>query len=157
MLHKRAYLPILLLSVFLLPSCKDFDKIEFTGVDKFVLKGMENNKVTFMAGIGVRNPSSVSFKVSAINLKTIVDGNYIGTLTADNMVRIPARSDSSYRMDFSLELASSLTALSNLYNLSQKKQVTIEMQGYVKARSHLVGRKVEVKEKQLIDVPSMNR
>jgi LEA14-like dessication related protein len=118
---------------------------------------MENNKVTFMAGIGVRNPSSVSFKVSAINLKTIVDGNYIGTLTADNMVRIPARSDSSYRMDFSLELASSLTALSNLYNLSQKKQVTIEMQGYVKARSHLVGRKVEVKEKQLIDVPSMNR
>lgn len=139
--------------VLLLLSCKDLNDIEITGVEGFKMRGMENNAITFAADIGVRNPASVGFKVSEINLKTTIDGNFIGTLTSPDRVKIPARSDSTYTMNFSLEIANIITSASSLYNLSRKNQVNVVMQGYVKARSGLITKKVEVNETRLMDVP----
>ncbi len=148
----RSLLIISLLLPLLL-SCKDLNDIEITGVEGFKMRGMENNAVTFAADIGVRNPASVGFKVSEINLKTTIDGNFIGTLTSPDRVKIPGRSDSTYTMNFSLELANIITSASALYNLSRKNQVNVVMQGYVKARSGLITKKVDVNETRLMDVP----
>lgn len=144
---------LFLLLPLLLLSCKGVHDITVTGAEGFSIRGMENNKVSFVADIGVLNPSSVGFKISEINLKTSVDGNFIGTLTSPDKVRIPARSDSSYRMNFSLEIGSILTSASTLYTLTRKKQVNVDMQGYVKARSWLMTRTIEIHETQVIDVP----
>jgi LEA14-like dessication related protein len=149
-MHQK--LLFLLLPVLLL-SCKGVNDITVTGAEGFSIRGMENNKVSFVADIGVLNPSSVGFKISEINLKTSVDGNFIGTLTSPDQVRIPAHSDSSYRMNFSLEIGNILTSASTLYTLSRKKQLNIDMQGYVKARSWLMTRTIEIHETQVIDVP----
>jgi hypothetical protein len=86
-----------------------------------------------------------------------VDGNFIGTLSITDPVRIKAKSDSSYSTDFSLQIANMLTGASTLYGISRKKQVTLEMQGFVRARKWFAFRKIDVSEKQRIDVPSLNR
>jgi|SRR5512133_1034607 LEA14-like dessication related protein len=143
------------LLLLLLLSCKGVEDITFTGVDHVVLKGIENNKVNFSANIGVYNPSSLPFRITEVNLKTSVDGNYIGTLSTANPVKIKAKSDTTYSADFSLEMANLLTGASTLYNLSRKKQVNVEMTGFVKARSWLKTKKVNVAEKRLMDVPSL--
>lgn len=148
---------LLLLIPLLILSCKGVNDISFTGVDDFEFRGLENNKISFSASVGVSNPSSIGFKVSEVNLKTSIDGVYIGTLTSGNTIRVAARSDSSYKMDFTINLANLLTGASTLYNASRKKKVEVEMNGYVKARSWLTVKKVDVNEKQLIDVPSINR
>jgi hypothetical protein len=57
-------------------------------------------------------------------------------------------------MDFSLEIANMLTSASTLYTLSRKKQVSVELQGYVKTRSWLMSKKIDVHETQVIDVPA---
>ena len=147
----------LILLIFLLTACGKVSDIQLTGIDDFEFKGMENNAVSFAATIGVSNPSSVGFTVSEVNLKTIVDGNFIGTLTANEKVRIKANSDSSYHMNFSLTMANILTGASSLYSLSRKKQVKVEMQGYVKARSWFTVRKVDILESRMIDVPAVGR
>jgi len=147
----------LLFIVTILTSCRGVQDIQITGVNGFELKGMENNRVSFSANIGVINPASLGFKISEVNLKTSIDGSFIGSLTTSNQVKIPARSDSTYHMNFSLELANLLTGASTLYNMSRKKQVTVNMQGYVKARSWFTVKKIDVNEMRLIDVPSVNR
>jgi LEA14-like dessication related protein len=139
--------------VLLLSSCTGLNNIGITGVEGFAVRGMENNAVSFAADIGVRNPASVGFKVREINLRTTIDGNFIGILTSPDRVKIPAKSDSTYTMNFSLELANLITSASALYNLSRKKQVNVVMQGYVKARSGLMTKKVDVNESRLLDVP----
>jgi len=153
----KGHLFLALLLLVLLSACKGVEGIQFKGVDEVVFTGMENNKINFSARIGVINPSSMGFKVSEVHLKTSIDGSYIGTLTTDDVVKIHAKSDSSYQMNFSLELANLLTGASTLYNMSRKKQVTVEMQGYVRARSWFTFKEVDVNEKRLIDVPSLNR
>jgi hypothetical protein len=146
-----------LIIIILSGGCKGLENIEITGADGFAFKGMENNKVTFSANIGVKNPSALGFKVSEVNLKTIVDNNFLGTLTTADHVKVPARSDSSYRMNFSLELANMLTGASTIYSLTRKKQVTIEMQGYVKARSWFTTKTVDIHETRIVDVPPLYR
>src|SRR5512145_2063026 len=146
---------LLMLIPLLVLSCKGVNDISFTGVDDFVFRGMENSKISFSATVGVSNPSSIGFRVSEVNLKTSIDGVYIGTLTSDNTIRVPARTDSTYNMDFTVNLSNLITGASTLYNASRKKKVEVEMNGFVKARSWLTVKKVDVNEKQLIDVPSI--
>jgi LEA14-like dessication related protein len=148
---------ILLLLTLLLTSCKGVDDIRFIGVDDFVFKGMENNKVNFSASIGVSNPSTMGFKISEINLKTSVDGVFIGTLSSSDMIKVPSRTDSAYHMNFSVDLANLISGASTLYNASHQKKVDVELRGYVKARSWFMVRKVDVNEKHLVDVPSFNK
>jgi len=147
---------VLIAALAVLLSCKGVNQISFTGVENVELLGVENNIVKFSGDIGIHNPSSASFRIREVNLKTSVDGNFIGTLMTDNPVRIKAKTDSSYHADFSLELANLVTGATTLYGLSRKKQVTVEMQGFVRARSWLAFRKIDVAEKRLIDVPSFN-
>jgi len=144
-------IPLLLLMI--LASCGKVSDIELTSVSGVEFIGMENSTLSFSADIGVSNPSSMGFTVSEINLKTTIDGNFIGTLTSPERVKIPPRSDSTYTMNFSLELANIITSASALYNLSRKNQVNVVMQGYVKARSGLATKKVDVNETRLMDVP----
>lgn len=148
---------LFLASLLFLAGCKGVDDITMTGVSGFELKSLENNTLAFTALVGVSNPSSTSFRVSEVNLKTLVDGNFLGTLTTNDRVRIPARSDSSYRMSFTLRLANLFTGAASLYGISQKSQVNIELQGHIRARSWLMTRKTEIRETRTVDVPSFNQ
>ncbi len=127
-----------------------------TGISDFKFKGINNDQISFSAVVGVSNPSKVGFHVSELNVKTIADGNFLGTLTTTDKIRIPARSDTSYRMNFTLKLANMLTGATSLYGLTRKKEVLVELQGYVKSRSFLVTRRTEIKESRKVAVPSMN-
>jgi len=146
-----------LLLIVLLTACAEVSDVQLTGISGFEFKGMENNAFSFSADVGVSNPSSVGFTVSEVNLKTIVDGNFIGTLSANDKIKIRAHSDTSYHLNFSLTMANLITGASTIYSLSRKKQVKVEMQGYVKARSWFTVRKIDVHESQVMNVPSIGR
>ena len=146
----------LLVILILVTGCKGVEDISMTGVSDFRFKGINNDVVSFSAVVGVSNPSRVGFHVSEVNVKTLADGNYIGTLSTTDKIRIAARSDTSYRMNFTLKLANVLTGASSLYSLSRKKEVLVELQGYVKSRSFLATHKTEIKESRKVAVPSMN-
>jgi LEA14-like dessication related protein len=152
--HRSLY--ILLLILVLVTGCKGVEDITMTGVSDFKFKGINNDLISFSAVVGVSNPSGIGFHISEVNVKTIADGNYIGTLSTTDKIRIPARSDTSYRMNFTLKLANILTGASSLYNLSHKKEVLVELQGFVKSRSFLATHKTNIKESRKIAVPSLN-
>jgi LEA14-like dessication related protein len=110
--------------------------------------------VNFSASVGVHNPASLGFTLREINLKTSIEGHYIGTLTHNRPLHISARSDSSYHMNFSLELTNMLTGASMLYGLAKKSKVALDLQGYVKTRSFLIPKKTGIQENRVVDIPS---
>lgn len=147
---------LIITTVALLLSCKGVDQISFTGVENFEFLGVENDVVNFSADIGIYNPSSANFSIREVNLKTSIDGNFIGTLMTSNPLKIKAKTDSSYHADFSLKMANMLAGATALYGLRNKKQVTVEMQGYVSARSFLAFKKIDIAEKRMIDIPKFS-
>ena len=153
---KHKFPELLLFLLVLLSGCKGVEDITMTGVSDFKFKGINNDVISFSAVIGVSNPSGIGFHISEVNVKTMADGNYIGTLSTTDKIRIPARSDTSYRMNFSLKLANVLTGASSLYSLSHKKEVLVELQGFVKSRSFLATHKTDIKESRKVAVPALN-
>jgi hypothetical protein len=153
MIQKPVYLLLILL--LLLSGCKGVEDISMTGISDFQFKGINNDLISFSAVVGISNPSRVGFRVSELNVKTMADGNFIGTLTTSDKIKIHARSDTSYRMNFTLKLANILTGASSLYGLSRKKEVQVELQGYVKSRTFLTTRKTEIKESRMVPIPSL--
>jgi LEA14-like dessication related protein len=148
---------VVLITLAIIQGCKGLQEVKITGADGFEYHGMKNNSLEFAANIGVMNPSGVGFRITEVNLKAIVDGNFLGTLSTNDRVRIPAHSDSSYRMNFNLTMNNLLSGASALYGLSRKKQVNVEMQGFVKARAGITMKKVEVNESRIFDVPAFGR
>ena len=142
---------MLFIAGMMLNGCKGLDAIEITNVDHFEFRGIEDNTIYFSTDVTVYNPSNVAFRVRDVNLRALVDGNYLGSLTNDEVIRIPARSDSVYNMNFNLRLTSIFSGASVLFSMSRQKVVDVELQGYVRSRSGLVTKKVEVPELDFFD------
>jgi len=147
---------VLFIAGILLNGCEGLDAIEVTGVDNFAFQGIEDNIVHFSTDVTISNPSGVAFRVRDINLRAFVDGNYLGSLTNDEVIRIPARSDSVYNMDLNLRLTNIFSSASVFLGLSRQRQVDVELQGYVMSRSGLITKKVEVEESMRVEVPELD-
>jgi len=143
----------LVLTIFAVSSCKDIDNIEIKGVEKVSFRGIEDNIVFLTAGISISNPSAITFRIKAVNLATVADGDFLGTLQCNENIRIAARKDSVYLVPLSLKLGNFLTGAASLYKLSRQSRVKLEVKGYVRVRSGLVTKKVEVIRSQIVDVP----
>jgi hypothetical protein len=148
---------LILILILILSSCKGVEDIRLTGVSDFAFRGIENNVVTFSARVGVANPSAVGFRLTDMQVRTLVDGNFIGTISTPDHVKVKARSDSSYIMTFHLTMGNMLTGASSLYSISRKKKVNVEMQGNITARSWMTKHRTEIHESRTVDVPSINR
>lgn len=153
---KHIFPSLLLFLLVLLSGCKGVEDIAMTSISDFQFRGINNDLISFSAVVGISNPSRMGFRVSELNVKTMADGNYIGTLSTTDKIKIRARSDTSYRMNFTLKLANVLTGASSLYGLSRKKEVFVELQGYVKSRTFLTSRKTDIKESRKVPIPSLN-
>jgi hypothetical protein len=152
--QKSLYLLLFVLILF--AGCKGIEDIAMTGISDFQFRGINNDLISFSAVVGISNPSGMGFRVSELNVKTMADGNFIGTLSTTDNIKIRAHSDTSYRMNFTLKLANVLTGASSLYSLSRKKEVLVELQGYVRSRKFLTSRKTDIKETRMVPIPSMN-
>jgi LEA14-like dessication related protein len=144
-----------LVPLLVISSCKSFDNIELKGVEKVSFRGIENNTVYFSAGLQVDNPSGASFKIKEVNLKTTADGNYLGTLQCDEDVKIMPRSDSVYMVPLSLKLGNIITGAATLYKLSRQSKVKMEVKGYIRVKSFLATKKVDISRSQVVDVPKI--
>jgi hypothetical protein len=145
----------LISALFILNSCKNIDNIEIKGVEKVSLSGIENNTVFFSAGLHVFNPSGVGFRIKEVNLATVADGDFLGTLHCDEDIRIVSRKDSVYMVPLSLKLGNIFSGVAALYKISRQSRVKIEVKGYIKVRSALVTRKIDISRSQFIDVPKI--
>ena len=144
---------LLLLSLTIMNSCKSFDNIELKGVERVTFQGIENNIVHFSAGLRVYNPSGANFKIKEVNLKTVANGDFLGTLSCDDGVKIISRIDSVYMVPMNIRLTNIFSGASTLYKLSRLDKVKLEVKGYVKVRSFLITKKIDVAESQILDVP----
>lgn len=147
---------IVFILTLVLTGCKGIESIEITSIDNFKLIGIEENTIMFSAEVGVFNPSGLAFKVREVNLRTLAEGNYLGTLVNNEIIKIAARSDSVYNIFFNMKLANILKSTSMLYGISKQDQMNVELQGYVKSRSGLATKKVDVHENLIIEVPGFD-
>lgn len=141
------------LSLLVLISCKSINNIEIKGVQKVSFQGIENNTVYFSAGIDVRNPTGIRFRIKEVNLATVAEGDFLGTLQCNEELKIASRKDSVYMLPLSLKLGNIFTGAAALYKLSRQSKAKLEVKGYVRVSSGLITRKVDINRSEVVDIP----
>jgi len=146
---------LLLVSLGMLSACRSLDDIQFKGIESVIFQGFENSTVRFSAQLHVSNPSGIGFKIKDVNLKTVANGDYLGTLHCDDVVKIASRADSVYSVPMSLKLGNLVTGAASLYKISRQRNVKMEVKGYVRVTTMFFSRTIEVSEARVLDVPKI--
>jgi len=147
-LIKNSHYIILLL---LLSCCADFKDIEVGEPDDIKIKGLRDNVVMLEVRIPVTNPSSFNFRIKEINIKTSVNNQYLGRLVSDNIIVIPAKSNEIYNFNLKLKIANIIQGISVMLDILRDNNVTFQVEGYIKIKSLLINKKINIKETIIIN------
>ena len=138
-------------SLLIFFSCGKMNEIEIQGADNFKYSGFKDNHVEFEADIKVFNPSHHKIKVKEINVKLLVNDMYLGRLQNAKEFQILPHSDEYIRVSFRLRIANIFYGLSTISRLYNQKNLKVEVDGFVIAKTALYRKKLEVKEITYVD------
>jgi LEA14-like dessication related protein len=140
---------IILLVLF--SCCSDFKDIEIGEPENIAIKGIKDNMLRLEVKIPVANPGSFNIKIKEINLKTSVNNIYLGRLVSDHVIVIPAKSNEILDVYLNLKIASIIQGISIMLDILKDNNVTFQMEGYIKFKSLLINKKINIKETIFID------
>ncbi len=137
--------------LLLLVSCGKVDEIEIQGAGNFKYKGFSANAVEFEADIKVINPSRHKIKVREINMRLMVNDMYLGRLMNAEEFEIPPLSDEYITVPFRLRINNIFYGISTISRLYNQKNLKVEVDGFVIAKTTFYRKKLEVNQITYVD------
>ncbi len=150
-LMKKRGLFLIVLLPLVLSGCGKFEDIVIGDIQSAKFVGFVNNSIAFNVDIPVTNPTHLTFKIKEVNLKTTVDGSYLGKILSDEVVTIPAKSDKVQHFLVKVHLANIFGGAAAFNKFSKNQPLTVEIEGYVKVHSLLLSRRIKIHETQEIN------
>ncbi|MFO7658392.1 MAG: LEA type 2 family protein [Bacteroidales bacterium] len=138
-------------AVLFLASCGKIDEIEIRGADNFKYKGFKDNHIEFEADINISNPSGYRIVVKEIDMKLMVNDNYLGRLYNNENIIIRPHSEGYVTVPFRLRITNIFTGVSVIKKYYNQKNLNVEVDGTVTGRAGLLRKTIEVKKKARID------
>lgn len=135
----------------LLTGCGKFEDIQIGDITGAKFAGFMDNSLAFNVDIPVTNPTNLTFKVKEVNLKTTVNGDYLGKILSDDMVKIPARSDETQHFLVKVHLTNIFRGATAFNQFSKHQRLNVEIDGYIKVHSLLMSRKIKIHETREIN------
>jgi LEA14-like dessication related protein len=142
MTKRAAYIVLLML----LSCCADFKDIEIGNPEGISITGIKGNIVYLEMKVPVSNPRAVGFRIKEIDIKTSVNNNYVGRLSSDGAVVIPPKSNEIHNLKLKLRIANIIQGISLLIEILNNENTELQMEGYIKFKSLMIGRKINIEE-----------
>lgn len=150
-MDKKGWGYLMLCFMFLLVSCSKINEVEIRNADNLRYSGFRNNNVEFEVDIQVYNPSHHKIKVKEIDVKLLVNDMYIGRLQIAEEFQILPQSNEYIRVPFRLKIANLFTGLSTISKLYNQKNLKVEVDGFVTAKTAFYRKKINVNEITYVD------
>lgn len=151
MTHKP-FVKILQIILFLLLSgCVSYNDIEIGDIQNASFKSFDDNVVELAVEVPVSNPNKFGIRIKEINLRTSLNKYYIGKLVCDDVITIPPKSNETHNLNFKLRISNPIQGVLVFFSVIKNDDIKVDIEGYIKFRSLLVSRKIEVKETTVIN------
>ena len=136
----------LLLVIILFSSCSSFEDIEVEGVKAYTIKSLKDNELKVDLKLEVKNPTLYPITLKDLDLRTQINGRYIGKVHLDEKIKIKAKRESEVVVPVTLKISNIMASAFLMLNMKKTDQLKIDLEGKVKARSYLINKEVEIKE-----------
>ena len=130
-------------------SCK-LSEVQFKGVKNYEFVKASTESISMKIAFEVENPSAFNIKVKPANLDLYLDDKLVGDLKIDEKVKIKKRSEGIYEMPVTAFFDKGLP-LSTI----MKGRVTAKIDGKIKAKVFIIGKKFEVTETMPLSLNSL--
>ena len=128
-------------SILLLTGGCKLNEVQFKGIKGYKFVSASTESISMKIAFEVKNPSGFNIKVKPVNLDLYLDDKLVGDLKIDEKVKIKKRSDGIYEMPVTAFFDKGLP-LSTI----MKGRVTAKIDGKIKAKVFIIGKKYEVNE-----------
>ena len=130
-------------------SCK-LREVQFKGIKGYEFVTASTESISMKIAFEVDNPSAFNIKVKPANLDLYLDNKRVGDLKIDEKVKIKKRSEGVYEMPVTAFFDKGLP-LSTI----MKGRVTAKIDGKIKAKIFIIGKKYEVSESMPISLSDL--
>lgn len=137
--------------IILLSGCANFKDIEVGEIENLRFKGLKDNIIEFEINVPILNPNKFGFKIKEINVKASINNYYLGRLETDDVIIIPAKSNEIHNLKLKLRIANIIQGFSVFFALFKEEKLSIDIEGYIRFKSFLINRKINVKETSIIN------
>ena len=137
------YITILFSSIFLLSSC-DVKEVELVNIDSFNIVSIEKEDITIDVVAQIKNPNNFSFSITKVDLDIKFNNYFLGKINEIKKVSIKKNSNELQHLIFTFKLKDVMKGTIVFLPALLTNQANIEINGYVKASSFLMSKKIKV-------------
>lgn len=137
---------LLIITSLLFSGCTGLDEIDIQGIKKYSIKSLKDNELKAVVTLKVNNPTWYPITLKDLELRTQINGRYIGKVYLDEKIKIKAKRESEVEIPVTLKISNIMATAFVMLNMKNAEQLIIEIDGDVTARSYLFTKKVEVNE-----------
>ena len=141
-----------ILLLLLLVSCKSVEDIQFGDEENFKLIGIEDGRLKVELELPVDNPTMYPIKILSVDARTRLNGTYIGKMELADTIKIKAKSNELYIIPINIRLANIFQAAFIMSGMQSGSNVNLELEGTAKAKSLLMKKEADFKEKFLFKI-----
>jgi len=131
-------------------SCTGLSEISISDIKNIEIKGFEENSFLLAATLMVDNPTMHQIRITDINTKVYINGQYIGKVTTDDNIVFNARSSRDYDILLKVRLTNILGTAFTMMQLSSGSKAIFKIEGDVTAKSFLMKKKIPISESKEI-------
>jgi LEA14-like dessication related protein len=139
----------LVLGVFVLSSCIDYDEIKIVSVGKISLDNFEGTTAHVNVDVELENPNFFAIKIKPSSLDIYVEEEYLGKAVLLEKVKIKRNSVAIYCAKIQLQGEGGMLLKAMKYAL--RKEFKVRLTGYVKGSVYGIPKKMKVDETKTID------
>ena len=134
-----------------LSGCR-VDEVEVSGFRGIRLHRFSNQQLGVEVLMQVNNPNRLAFRITGIDLNVTLNDRYLGKITNAGKIRIPGLSDQVHSLHLNIEMNSWISGLTTFINMLGKRTAVLEIDGYVRVKSSILGKTIRISEITEVEV-----
>lgn len=128
----------------LISSCSSLEQITIGEIKNFEFVGINNNILEVKVGIPVDNPSIYPLTITHLDLRTSLNGRYIGKIILDEPVKFKSRTNQVYDLPVKVQLSNIFVTAFIMVNLKQGAVNKVKFEGTGNGKSLLIPKEIPI-------------
>ena len=139
----RTIVLISIISIFIFSSCQ-VKEITIGNIEGISIVEMNKDYIDVDIMIPIKNPNNFGFKVTKADVNIEMNGVSLGKISKFKKVKIPANSNDTHKFSVRVKMKDLKQGGIAFLGSFLSNKAGLNMTGYIKARSFLVSKKIDI-------------
>ena len=129
-----------------LTACSSFENIKIGDIKQYEIQKFEDNELKVRLVIPVENPTIFPFKIESADLRTTINGRYIGKLELDTVIKVESKKNKDYQVPVNIKISNILVTAFVMMNIKEDSEIKLKLEGIATGKSLFIRKEYIIDE-----------